>query len=159
MKYAELFKEGMTVEEFNLIIEKSVQSEADRVRTDYSKQIKELETKVPKTKTQEEIDLEERIKSVEKKEREFKLIEKLEEKQLPKQLSKFIAVGDDELDSIGDELGAILSNIITNNSFKPTGHRKTETTVTREEFKKYNYTQRVDFSEKHPELYKQYTEN
>ncbi len=157
MKYAELFKEGMTVEEFNQAIEKTVQSETDKVRTDYTKQIKDLEVKLPKEKSQSEIELEERIKNVEKKEREFKLIEKLEEKKLPKGLSKFIAVGDDELESIGDELGKILSSIISDNSFKPTGHKKTETVITKEQFKQYGYTQREKFATEHPELFEQYT--
>ncbi|MDW7662710.1 MAG: hypothetical protein SCL54_14980 [Bacillota bacterium] len=157
MKYAELFKEGMTVEEFNQAIEKTVQSESDRVRTEYTKQIKELEGKLPVEKSQTEIELEERIKKVEKKEREFKLIEKLEEKKLPKGLSKFIAVGDDELESIGDELGKILSGIITDNSFKPTGHKKTENVTTKEQFKQMGYTQREKFATDNPELFEQYT--
>lgn len=157
MKYADLFKEGMTAEEFSQAIEKTVQSETDKVRTEYSKQIKELEGKLPKEKSQSEIELEERIKAVEKKEREFKLIEKLEEKQLPKGLSKYIAVGDDELDSIGDELGKILSSIISDNSYKPSGHKKTETVTTKEQFKQMGYTQREKFATEHPELFEQYT--
>ncbi len=159
MKYADLFKEGMSVEEFNEAIERVVQSETDRVRTDYSRQIKELEEKIPQEKSPIEIELDERLKVIEKKEREYRLIEKLEEKQLPRGLSKYLAVGDDEIESIGDELGKILSNIITDNSYKPMGHKKTESVVTKEQFKQMGYSQREKFAEEHPELYQQYSSN
>ena len=60
MKLEEL--QGFNDEQLEMV-KKLIQSETDRVRTEYSKQIKELEQYKPKEKSQAEIDLENRLKA------------------------------------------------------------------------------------------------
>lgn len=157
MKFQDLFKEGMTVEEFNEVVEKVVQSETDRVRTEYSTKIKEIETKIPQDKTEEEIALEQRIKAVEEKEKQYKLIDILEQKKLPRELSKYLSVNEEQFDTFGDELASVLGNLTKDNTFTPSNHRKTETVVTKDKFKTMSYMEREKFSNDHPELYQEYT--
>jgi arsenate reductase-like glutaredoxin family protein len=156
-KYLELFKEGITKEEFTSIVEKVSQASSDKVRTEYSQKIAELETKIPRTKSEQEIDIEEKLRLIQSKEQEIKLVETLQNNQLPIVLAKFLK--SENLESIGTELGNVLNELVLNNGYKPTSHKKTESTISKEQFTRFTYQQRVDFSEKYPELYKQYTSN
>ncbi|WP_373845618.1 DUF4355 domain-containing protein, partial [Clostridium sp.] len=89
---------------------RKLQSETDRVRTEYTKKIKDMENKIkeltPVEKTPEQIELEQRIKALEdkekeisKKELELKVSETLENNGLPKQLSKYLNLGTDDVES------------------------------------------------------------
>ncbi|MGU8429467.1 hypothetical protein ACV3N5_14715, partial [Clostridium perfringens] len=46
-------------------VQKYLQSEGDKIRGKYSKQIKELESKLPKEKTEEELAFEKRVAELE----------------------------------------------------------------------------------------------
>ena len=88
-------------------VQKLIQSETDKVRTKYSTELKaakeELSQYKPKEKTQEELDLETRIRNLELKEAEIaskeknvRIKSKLEEKGLPTGLADYLHLETDE---------------------------------------------------------------
>ena len=157
----------MELNELNLneeqlaMVQKLVQSETDKVRTKYSQELKsvneELSKYKPKEKTQEELDLETRIRNLEIKEAELankeksvRIKSKLEEKGLPVGLADFLKLEKDEdIDKVGGEL----ANYFLNNGIKPSKHAKSHP-VTREQFKNMSYGQRAQLYRDNPELYK-----
>lgn len=152
-------------EEKFIDLEKFVQSETDKVRTKYTQQIKDLEQYKPKEKTDHEKQLEERLNQLEAKEqalqakeRQYKIQDTLSQNGLPKDLAKYISVnGDDEIETITDELGSILNQHLMNNSYKPKD-RKKNYGMTKDDFKKLSYVEREKLFENSPELYKKLSE-
>lgn len=142
-------------------VQKLIQSETDKVRTKYSNELKtaneELAKYKPKEKTQEEKNLEERIRALELKEAEITAKEKkvqikskLEEKGLPTALADYLKLEKDEdIDKVGGEL----ANYFLNNGIKPTNHAKSKP-VTKEQFRNMSYAQRAQLYNENPELYK-----
>ena len=142
-------------------VQKLIQSAEDKVRTKYSTELKtvkeELSQWKPKEKTQEEKDLETRIKNLELKEAELSAKEakvriksKLEEKGLPTGLADYLRLETDEdIEKVGGEL----ANYFLNNGVKPTNHAKSKP-VTKEQFRNMSYAQRVQLYSDNPELYK-----
>ena len=142
-------------------VQKLIQSAEDKVRTKYSTELKtvkeELSQWKPKEKTQEEKDLETRIKNLELKEAELSAKEakvriksKLEEKGLPTGLADYLRLETDEdIEKVGGEL----ANYFLNNGVKPTNHAKSKP-VTKEQFRNMSYAQRVQLYNDNPELYK-----
>ena len=142
------FKENMTKEEF----EKAIQSAEDKIRTDYSKKVKDLESKIPTPKTEKEIELETKEKELLAKEREYKIKDMLEQNHLPTGLSKYISAED--IDVAGTEIATILNDYLLNNSHKPTKHNNNGDSVTKDQFKAMNYSERAKLEQTNPELYK-----
>ena len=157
----------MEINELNLTeeqlasVQKLIQSETDKVRTKYSNELKtaneELAKYKPKEKTQEEKDLETRIRNLELKEAELAAKEKdvrikgkLEEKGLPVGLADYLRLETDEdIEKVGSEL----ANYFLNNGVKPTHHAKSKP-VTKEQFRNMSYGQRAQLFNDNPELYK-----
>jgi hypothetical protein len=159
MDFTEL---GLTQEQIDTV-NKALQSEGDKVRTKYSKELGELKTELSKYKPAEKSDaeklLEEKQKELELKEKElankelsYTVKEKLSAKGLPSELAKYINVGDD-VDATIEELGGTLNNYFLNGTYKPSNHTKNEG-VTKEQFKKMSYIERAKLLETSPELYK-----
>lgn len=152
MDIKELFKENMSVEEFEGVITKAVQSSNDKLRTDYSKQLKELENKLPKQMTDEEKAIQDRLTVLEQKEKHLEFKEKLQTKGLPLELLNLVG-SDDHIE--------LLSNVINqqklNSGFIPSGHNQTNTGITKEQFKKMNYLEREKLQDQQPEIYKALT--
>ncbi|MBC8588422.1 hypothetical protein [Paratissierella segnis] len=142
------WKENMTKEEF----EKAIQSAEDTIRTDYVKKLKALESKLPTQKTEKELALEQKEKELLAKEREYKIKDMLEINQLPTGLSKYISAED--IDVAGQEISTILNEYLLNNSHKPTKHNNGGDTVTKDQFKSMNYSERLKLEQTNPELYK-----
>jgi hypothetical protein len=159
----------MNLEELNLtpeqleVVNKTIQSETDKVRTDYSTKLKEVKGELEKFKPAEksdvEIALEQKQKELELKERElankeksYTVKQKLSEKGLPSELAKYISIGDD-IDATIEELGGTLNNYFLNGTYKPSNHTKNEG-ITKEQFKKMGYAERTKLLETNPELYK-----
>ena len=142
------FKENMTKEEF----EKAIQSAEDKIRTDYSKKVKDLESKIPTPKTEKEIELETKEKELLAKEREYKIKDMLEQNHLPTGLSKYISAED--VDVAGKEIATILNDYLLNNSHKPKKHNNGGDSITKEQFKNMNYSERMKLEQTNPELYK-----
>ncbi|NLJ96247.1 MAG: DUF4355 domain-containing protein [Clostridiales bacterium] len=159
MNFEEL---GLTEEQIKAV-NKAIQSETDKVRTDYSTKLKTVKDELAKYKPIEKSDvekaLEEKQKELEQKEKElankelsYTVKEKLSAKGLPSELAKYINVGDD-VDATIEELGGTLNNYFLNGTFKPSNHNKS-TGITKEQFKKMSYSERVNLLETQPELYK-----
>lgn len=125
----------MDIKELNLseeqmaLVQKYVQSETDKIRTDYSQKLKtandELAQYKPKEKSDAEKALEDRITALENREKELanrekamSVAAKLKEKELPEGLAKYLSVGDD-LDKTIDEVGALFGNYFLSGSNKP----------------------------------------
>jgi hypothetical protein len=143
--------------------EKALQSAEDKVRTKYSKQLKDYETKIgeltPKQKSESEIELEKRLKDIEDKqkivdakEKRLNLQDTLQSKNLDKSMADYI---NPECDI--DAFEKIVSNILTermkNNGYNPTGH-ETNNGISKEKWKAMNYSDKAKLFETNPELAK-----
>lgn len=159
----------MTIKELNLseeqleVVQKLIQSEGDRVRTEYSRKNKELAEELEKYKPTEkspaEKALEERIKALESKETEImakeksmQIADKLSAKGLPKELAKYLNMNED-MDAVIEEVGTVVNSYFLNNGNKPGNHSKQQG-VTKEQFRAMSYGQRAKLFEESPELYK-----
>ena len=158
----------MNIEELNLSdetkaqVEKLIQSETDRVRTEYSQKLKtvneELSQYKPKEKSDAEKALEDRISALEAKEKELAnkekamtIANKLKEKELPEGLAQYLSVGDD-VDKAIDEVGALFGNYFLNGSNKPSNHN-TNKGITKKDFQKMGYMERTKLFQENPTLY------
>ena len=140
----------MDIKELNLtdeqmaLVSKYVQSETDKVRTDYSAKLKTANDEIARLKPVEKSDaekaLEERISALESK-----------EKELPEGLAKYLSVGED-MDKTIEEVGALFGNYFLNGSNKPSNHQ-TSKGITREDFKKMGYAERAKLYAENPSLY------
>lgn len=157
------FKENLTKEEFEQAIaqakeglfpeeelNKMVQSETDKVRTQYVQKIKELEGKLPVEKTEQEL-------ALEKKEQELKQLEKnlvvksvLQKSNLPDELAKYFNF--DNAEEFEKEFSEVINKKTLEDSFKPTDHKSNQG-ITKEQFKKMNYQERVALEENNPTLF------
>ena len=101
----ELNIEGLTQEQIEAV-NKLVQSHEDRIRTDYSKKLKDVQTELdqykPKQKSDSELALEQRIANLEakekdlaNKERAMTIADKLKAKGLPSELAQYLNIGED----------------------------------------------------------------
>ena len=158
----------MDIKELNLtdeqmaLVSKYVQSETDKVRTDYSSKLKtaneELAKYKPKEKSDAEKALEDRISALEAKEKELAnkekamtIANKLKEKELPEGLAKYLSVGDD-VDKAIDEVGAMFGNYFLEGSNKPSNHN-TNKGITKKDFQKMGYMERTKLFQENPTLY------
>ena len=149
-------------EEQLALVQKYVQSETDKVRTDYSQKLKtvneELAQYKPKEKSDVEKALEDRISALEAKEKELAnkekamtIANKLKEKELPEGLAKYLSVGDD-VDKAIDEVGALFGNYFLEGSNKPTNHN-TNKGITKKDFQKMGYMERTKLFQENPQLF------
>lgn len=144
------------------LVSKYVQSETDKVRTDYSKKLKDANDEItrlkPVEKSESEKALEERISALEAREREIAnrekamtIANKLKEKEIPVELAKYLNIGDD-MDTAIEELGTVFGNYFLNGSNKPSNHN-TNKGITKEDFKKMSYSERAKLYSENPTLY------
>ena len=150
-------------------VQKLIQSESDKVRTEYSKKLKALEDELSQFKPAEKsdaekklesklADLEQKEKEIAEKERKIKVQETLAENELPKELASYISIsGDEDISTITTQIGEILNQHLMNKSYKPQKHKATEG-MTKEQFQKLNYSQRVEVYESNPTLYQKLSE-
>ena len=158
----------MNIDELNLTdetkaqVEKLLQSETDKIRTEYSQKLKtvneELNQYKPKEKSDAEKALEDRISALEAKEKELAnkekamtIANKLKEKELPEGLAKYLSVGDD-MDKTIDEVGALFGNYFLSGSNKPSNHN-TNKGITKKDFQKMCYMERTKLFQENPTLY------
>ena len=138
-------------------INKILQSEGDKIRTEYSKKIKDLEGKLPKEMTPEEKAMADRIKALEDKEKELNKRERLtkvestlESKGLNKELSKYLNLDVENLETYLEDVVKTMESQV---NFKPTGHTNGGTKITKEDFKNMSYTDRVNLYNTNKTLY------
>lgn len=161
MKLEEL--QGFSEEQMEQI-KKVVQGETDRVRTEYSQKIKDLEQYKPIEKTPQEIALEERLKALEDKEkaiaeqeRQAQLQSKLQEKGLDTQLYKYLNVGEDT-DTFINEFAEVMNKTLLSGSYKPSTHKSNKDVITKEQFSTMGYMERAKLQETNPTLYAKLSE-
>ena len=159
----------MDIKELNLTdeqmaeVQKLLQSHEDRIRTDYSKRLKDANDELAKYKPVEKSDaekaLEERITALENKEKELAskekamtIANKLKEKGIPTELAQYLSVGDN-VDETVEKVGALFGNYFLDATAKPTNHQ-THKGITREDFKRMGYAERAKLYSENPELYK-----
>lgn len=149
------------------VVNKTIQSEGDKIRGKYSREVSELKNQLDQLKPVEKSDaekaIEQRQKELEVKEQEiankekgYQLKEKLASNGLPAELAKYLNVGDD-IDSLVKEVGGTLNNYFLNSGYKPSGHAKNEG-ITKEQFRKLSYAERTKLFDTNPELYKRLAE-
>lgn len=142
----------LTTEELN----KRIQSAEDKLRTKYSKQIKDLEKQIadskPVEKSEAEKDYEERLAKLEEREKAIALNDALTAKGIDKSIAQYLR---DDVNV--DELSSFLDSFVTSrnkqNSFVPTGHKSGET-MTKEEFKRLSMDAKERLFAESPELYR-----
>ena len=105
-----------------------------------------------KSLEQKQRELEQKELEIANKEKSYKLKDKLTEKGLSPELAKYLNASDD-LDKFVDELSGTFNNLLVNNGFKPSDHKKSEG-ITKEQFAKMNYMERAKLQDEKPELYK-----
>lgn len=143
--------------------DKTIQSTEDKVRGKMSKTIRELEEKIkaltPIEKTQEQIELENRIaaleaseKEVQNQKRKLDIQEQLSEKGLDKSLADYIK-DDIDIDALADIIEKMFREYTKFNGFVPSSH-DTADELTAEEFKKMKYSEKEKIMREKPELYK-----
>lgn len=155
----------MDITELNLAddvkenVQKLIQSETDKVRTEYSTKIKDLEKYKPKEKSESEIALEERMKALETKEQELNKRERLDkvsntlkEKGLNTELAKYINIADDvDLETYINDIAKVIGEQATYVPNK--GNSKANGNITKAEFKNMNYLERTNLYNTNKELY------
>ena len=158
----------MNIDELNLTdetkaqVEKLLQSETDRIRTEYSKKLKDVNEELsqykPKEKSDSEKALEERIAKLEAREKELAnkeqsmtLASKLKEKNLPTDLAKYLNVGED-MDKTIDEVGALFGNYFLDGSNVPSNHNANKG-ITKKDFQKMGYAERAKLYNENPTLF------
>ena len=145
--------------------DKAIQSAEDRVRGKMSKTIKELQEKVkeltPVEKTQDQIDLENRIAALEKSEKEvaaqkkrLDIQEQLSGKGIDKSMVDFLRA-DADLEAFSDLIDTITKTRMKSSGYVP-GEHTSDDKITPEDFKKMTYSEKVNFSQAHPEAYKRF---
>lgn len=154
-------KEGLISKED---LTKLTQAEGDKVRTEYSKKLKdtadELNKYKPKQKSEAEIELENRLKVLEDKEKEVqgkeKLLDittKLNEQGLPSQLGKYLT-GVEDVETEINSLKEVFNNLKIDGSFKPDKHNKGAADfITKEQFLKMSYMERMNLFKSNKDLY------
>lgn len=153
------------LEELNLTteqlegVQKYIQSEGDKIRGKYSKQIKELESKLPKEKTEEELAFEKRVAELETREKELAKKERLttakgilSAKGLDTQLTDYLNFeGVEDLETYVDNIAKVVGKQAK--SYIPRGHEKADGNITKEQFNKMSYTERCNLYDTNPKLY------
>ena len=140
-------------------VNKIIQSETDKVRTEYSKKIKDLESKLPIEPSEEEKAFQERIKALEEREKAIAEKEymatvqgKLKDKGLNEQLAQYLNVqGVEDLETYIEDIAKVISSQIQ--EYKPRGHEGSSTKITKEQFSKMNYMERMNLFENNRALY------
>lgn len=146
----------MTQDEFN----KKIQGEGDRVRTEYSKKVKELEAKIkeltPAQKSEAEIDFENRLAALEAKEKKMALLESLSAAGISQDFSDYLK-NDTDIEAFSKVYRAVIDKEVQKkvktNGYVPNGHKSGES-ITKEDFAKMNMTEKEQLFNENPELYK-----
>lgn len=143
-------------------VTKRIQSETDKIRTKYSKEIKELNAKIeelsPTKKTDAELEIERRLAELEKSQAEvnaqkqfLEMQNTLKAKGIDEKIATYLKDGVD-LEEFATTFNSIMSEMVKGKGFVPTDH-PTGDNITVEEFKKMSIDKRTELYTKNPTLY------
>lgn len=133
-------------------VQNILQSEGDKIRTKYNKQIKELESKIPKEKDAETLTYEKEKADFEREKAQFNLSKTLESNGLNSELAKYLNVGEGvDLESYIQELTNVIGKQETQ-TFKPSSHANNGG-ISKEQFAKMNYSERMNLYNTNKSLY------
>lgn len=144
-------------------VDKKVQSECDKLRTSYSKQIKNLEDKIkeltPVELSDTEKELNRRIEELEKSQKEVEsqkaflsLQDTLQGKGIDKALATFLKA-DVDVDAFVTAFNNAMKEVTKDKGYVPDSHNAGDK-ITAEEWSRMKYSEKVDIMNKSPELYK-----
>lgn len=128
-----------------------LQSEGNKIRTKYSKEINDLKAKLPKEKTEEELAYEKEKADFKREKAQFELSKQLSDKGLNAELSKFLNTdGVEDLETYISDLNKLLGG----KDFVPSkGHNNGASNITKEQFSKMNYMERQKLYIENKDLY------
>ena len=143
--------------------DKKIQSECDKLRSGYTKKIKELEGKItelsPVEKSETELELERRLSELEKTQKELDaqksfmaLQDTLQSKGIDKSIASYLK-DDVDVDGFTTAFQNVLKEVTKSNAYVPDTHNAGDK-ITAEEFSKMKYSEKVEIMNKSPELYK-----
>ncbi len=140
---------------------KKIQSETDKIRTKYCKEIKELKEKIEElspTKTEAELEIERRLAELERSQAEvnsqkqfLEMQNALKAKGIDENIATFLK-DDVDLEEFSTIFNNILSEKVKSKGYVPTNH-PTGDNITVEQFKSMSYDERVELYTKNPTLY------
>lgn len=152
-----------TVTMYKVDYDKAIQAAEDRVRTKYSKTVKDLEKKIaeltPVEKTEAELAMERRVAELERKEQEadakaksLTLKAALQAKNLDTDIADYLKT-DVDADAFSAAIEKVVAARLAAGGYKPTGHQ-TNQPVTREEYDKMSYDEKAELYRRDPEMWK-----
>ena len=155
--------EGATATFTQEDVDKRVQSECDKLRTSYSKQIKNLEDKIkeltPVELSDTEKELNRRIEELEKPQKEVEsqkaflsLQDTLQSKGIDKALATYLKA-DVDVDAFVTAFNSAMKEVTKDSGYVPDSHNAGDK-ITAEDWGKMKYSEKVDIMNKSPELYK-----
>lgn len=144
-------------------VSKKIQSAEDKLRTSYSKQIKDLQDQIkklsPVEKSESEIAIENRLAELEKAQAEvnaqkafLSLQDTLQGKGIDKALATFLKT-DVDVDAFVTAFNNAMKEVTKDKGYVPDSHN-TGDKITAEEWSRMRYSEKVDIMNKSPELYK-----
>lgn len=155
--------EGATATFTQEDVDKKVQSECDKLRTSYSKQIKDLQEQIkklsPVEKSESEIAIENRLAELEKAQAEvnaqkafLSLQDTLQSKGIDKTLATFLKA-DVDVDAFVTAFNNAMKEVTKDKGYVPDSHNAGDK-ITAEDWGKMKYSEKVEIMNKSPELYK-----
>ena len=135
--------------ELNEFISKRIQSESDKVRTEYSAKMAELEKYKPKELTNEQKELQATKQEL----ADLKFKKSLSDIGVSDDLGKYLK-SDIDIDEFKKFYEGVKSRTQENKDFQPTTHAKDEG-ISKEQFAKMDYSKRAKLYTENPTLYAQ----
>lgn len=144
-------------------VDKKVQSECDKLRTSYSKQIKDLQEEIkmlsPVQKSESEIAIENRLAELEKAQEEvnaqkafLSLQDTLQSKGIDRALATYLKA-DVDVDAFVTAFNSAMKEVTKTTGYVPDSHNAGDK-ITAEDWEKMKYSEKLDVMNKSPELYK-----
>ncbi|AOR23893.1 hypothetical protein [Clostridium taeniosporum] len=129
-----------------------MQSEGDKIRTKYNKQIKELESKLPKEDNPKQLALKKEMEDFKKEKLQFELSKNLESKGLSSKLATYLNTqGVEDLETYLNEFADIVGK--QTNNYKPSNHNPIGGNITKEDFNKMGLMERTNLYNTNKQLY------
>lgn len=157
MRLEEIVKELNLNDEQKGALEKFQQSTEDRIRTTYSEKIKGLEDELSKVKPQELTDDQKKIKELEAELNQTKFTNKLKTLGVSDELASYLR-SDIDMDKFSKFYDGLKAKTTSNNgqeNFVPSQNQNNGAGITKEQFHKMSYDEKVKLYTENSELYSQ----